>query len=460
MSSPQSSAYTRALGARLLAEANDLKRTPESMAQELKQPLSHIQGAIDGILPEHEYRPLFESISKMYPIAFGRLWIEPSDTRGGMLHMSVEQSKASARIFDRKDRHGKLTPYYEYRDTATSRHAPFRPEWIRELRDVTDADPNNPDVAYNKGHFLHQTTLFVGPVNFYWEVNGKRHCAEMNTGDSNYITPFWPHSFANRDPSKVALIMAVTYGGEVARAREELARLGPDVLTKLKIEIREKAVAHAALLSRHLDHEGMNKNRFADLCAEKGIPLSRALAIVNAKEAPTPADIATMASILTLSPRDLMPPSVHEQEEVVVAHRRDALKYMYPDEANPCYEFTRLARASHQPYLKSFLLKVLPQRKPAELLMGLHQFIYNYGEEAVVLQTRAQGEERVTKLAPGDSAYVTPMTSCRFEVEGKNPAEIYMVRIQGDMHADAIFELSSMAPQGLARVAKETTRWF
>ena len=65
---------------------------------------------------------------------------------------------------------------------------------------------------------MHQTTFFIGPVNFYWETGGKRYCAEMNTGDSNYITPFVPHSFASRDPEQPGLIIAVTFSGLVGRA--------------------------------------------------------------------------------------------------------------------------------------------------------------------------------------------------------------------------------------------------
>ena len=38
---------------------------------------------------------------------------------------------------------------------------------------MSDNDPYNPDVAYNNGHLMHQMTTFVGPVKFYWEVNGK-----------------------------------------------------------------------------------------------------------------------------------------------------------------------------------------------------------------------------------------------------------------------------------------------
>ena len=72
-----------------------------------------------------------------------------------------------------------------------SRLCLFKPEWISQLRVVNDNKPDNPDMVLNKGHNMHQYGLFVGPVNFYYEdINGEVHCSEMNTGDSNYITPF------------------------------------------------------------------------------------------------------------------------------------------------------------------------------------------------------------------------------------------------------------------------------
>ena len=40
-----------------------------------------------------------------------------------------------------------------------SKLGPFKPEWIKELRNVNDSDPRNPEIAYNNGHFLHQLTF-------------------------------------------------------------------------------------------------------------------------------------------------------------------------------------------------------------------------------------------------------------------------------------------------------------
>src|SRR5207249_3710727 len=135
----------------------------------------------------------------------------------------------------RPDRNGNLQPYYEYRDTAMVRSSPIRPEWIRVLRFVSDSDPLNRDVAYNTGHFLHQTTLFLGPTNFYWEVDGARYSTTLHEGDSNYIAPFCPHTFANPNSAEPSIIIAVTYGAAIARAREEFAVLGKDAISNLTI---------------------------------------------------------------------------------------------------------------------------------------------------------------------------------------------------------------------------------
>ena len=171
------------------------------------------------------------------------------DTINGVRYRSASKSYASRRIFKRRNRFGELKPYYEYRDTAMSRLCLFKPEWISMLREVENDDPNNPDMVLNKGHNLHQNTLFVGPVNFYWEdINGIKHCSEMETRDSNYITPFIKHSFTKRVKSDFAYIVACTNGGEVARAQREAYALGPEILGKYILNFRKKNEASIQLI--------------------------------------------------------------------------------------------------------------------------------------------------------------------------------------------------------------------
>jgi methylphosphonate synthase len=446
------------LGARLLAEANDIKRTPEALAAELGVPLARLRAAFAGELEAADYRGLFERVAQHYPIAFGQLWIDPPDTDGGVLHVTAAASAASSRVFERAGRGGAASPYYEYRDTAMSRTAPFRPEWIRPLRAVGDLDPRNPDVAYNKGHFLHQTTLFVGPVNFYWEVDGVAQCEAMDTGDSNYITPFRPHSFASRASDCPGYIVAVTYGGEIARARDELARLGPAALPALTLELRDEAAAHAALLCRHLEHEALPAASFVDRCAERKVPAARVEAALAGHTLATIDELAVMAEVLQVTVRDLLPPARRIEDEVVVT-RRPAPE-PYPDASAPAYEILRLARSRQQPYLKSFLVRVLPGGRAPVLRAALHQYVFNPGEVSVRLVAGEGAEAREVVLGPHDSAYVQPLAPCRFVCDGARAGEVFLVRVPGALHADAVFELSGVAPAGLHRAAAETTRWF
>ena len=92
MSATTCAPYTRALSARLLVEANDLKRTAASLVEELALPLARIHTAIEGRLEPAEYKALFERMADRYPVALGRLWIEPTDADFVLRHMSAAET--------------------------------------------------------------------------------------------------------------------------------------------------------------------------------------------------------------------------------------------------------------------------------------------------------------------------------------------------------------------------------
>ena len=212
--------YFKLIGSRIRSELNDLKRTPESAAYELNFEISELNKILEGTSSKKEINALINKMGDIYPIDISDLYILEDDCSNGIKIMTGKDSIKTSRVFNRKNSIDKLLPYYEYRDSAMSKLGPFKPEWIKELRNVDNSDPRNLEVAYNNGHFLHHSTFFIGPVNFYWKEGENYYCEEMNTGDSNYITPFYPHSFANRDNSKDAIIIAVTFGGEVRRAQK------------------------------------------------------------------------------------------------------------------------------------------------------------------------------------------------------------------------------------------------
>ena len=270
-----------ALGARLLAEANDLKRTPETLATELGWEPTRVQAVLNGDADLETARELSKAIQWAYPVSFSDLWLDGDDTDHGVRVMTAETSQASSRVFDRADPNGGQTHYYEYRDTAMSRGAPFRPEWIQGLRVVDTSDPASPRVVFNNGHRLHQTTFFIGEVNFYYRLGGQVYGYEMNTGDSNYIAPFVPHSFTSRNTDRLGVIVAVTYAGLAKGALPGLWRLNADELEELAGDARDPWAASAAVVARHRLAESLSVDELVARLEARGITFDRANALAG-----------------------------------------------------------------------------------------------------------------------------------------------------------------------------------
>jgi hypothetical protein len=143
--------------------------------------------------------------------------------------------------------------------------------------------------------------------------------------------------------------------------------------------------------------------------------------------------------------------------EVVIGHRQGARKRYYPNEGDPAYEFTELARTPHQPLLKGLDVTVLGGA-PADLRHPLHEYIYNYGRTPIRL---TWGDGHTTVLNPDDSAYVRPMINHRFELtDGCDRGDLVLIRIPGGVDNQSLNEFSTYAPEGRARVVRESRAWF
>lgn len=453
-------AHLQALGKRILSEANDLKRTPEALAQETSLSLATIEAVIAGRADIDTVRQVMNRMSEVYPVSLADLWIDENDSDNGAWIMSADASKATARIFTRANRTADQTDYYEYRDTAMSRLSPFRPEWITPMRIVDNADPRNPDVAFNNGHLMHQCTFFIGQVNFYWEVDGIRHCSEMNTGDSNYITPFVPHSFTSRDPAAPGLIIAVTYAGQVRAALNEFGHIGAAAAEDMADDLENTIRAFQSRLARHLTAESLSSGDLHDRLVEAGLENGAAAEISSGSRVPLPDELEALARCLHLRAEDLMVTPLATDERVIVKFFRDARHRGFPNDNRPAYRLTELSRSRHQSSLKGFDVAVLNREASSESMFchGLHEYIYNYGDQPTIL---FWGDDRRATLAPGDSAYILPMVSHGF----LNPAEdgesrLAVIRIPGAMNMSTVNEYSTFPVEGRSRVAGETRKWF
>ena len=445
-------------GARILSEANDLKRTLGALADDLGMEKEHLQTVVDGEARYEEVLEVIERMKKTYPIDSSDLLLLEDDCHDGVRIMRADESESSSRIFNRRDRNGALgNPYYEYRDTAMSRNAPFKPEWIEELRVVEDADPDNPDVVYNNGHFMHQTTFFIGPVNFYWEVNGQRFCSEMNTGDSNYITPFWRHSFTSRDASQTALILAITFGGDVRRAQKEMYSYG-ERIGKYIVDSRDRRAGISQLIRLHMDNENLSLENIETLSREHGVDLDFQR-LLDPETEKSGGDLASLAILLNISPADLTLPEYRYEDEVVVTHRETSESYYFPGNDNRQYRIHQLARTCKMSMMKSFDIAVLGEENDLDsgFSSSLHSYVYNYGDSDIGMEWSNGTSSHREIIRSGDSLYIQPFIRHAFS-RLTEAGQLYCARVSGAINMSTIKELSGFSDTN--RVNRETTCWF
>ncbi len=214
------------VGARIRQMLNGIKCALEDMEPTFADlhpglDIATLRSVVEGKIPPskeilaaiRDHPPL--RVRDLYRREYQHLFPVVDDTVDGVVISPAQTTQKTERKAFRGPPGGKVH-FYTYADTAASRTSLFRPEWIAEHFFHDGLHPESvPDWAYNKGHFEHQMTFFIGEVNFHWKQGEKKRVRKMNTGDTNYITPFVPHTFTTRKKGE-GVILAVTYGGAIA----------------------------------------------------------------------------------------------------------------------------------------------------------------------------------------------------------------------------------------------------
>ena len=434
-------------GKNFLGILNDIKRRPEDAARELKVSLDEINSILSG--KKELSADIIEKATKIWPVNARDFYIIHDDCPQGIKIMRSEESKQSSRIMERAGH-----PYYEYRDTAMSKTAPFRPEWIMELCSVDDNDPRNKLVQWNNGHFLHQFTYFIGEVNFYYiDSDGEKKVAVMNTGDSMYITPFVSHSFASRNGAKQpGLILALTYGskitGDIQQELSTLLNLGHEFA--LDFSTVEKSTS--ALLKYFREISSLSLD---EISKRADIPTNKIVEFESGKTTPSNIDLQNLAKALTANLRDLLPNDKTENK-VIVKHHDEGKKWFYPNQTR-AYEFVELANTTTLPYSKSFEIKINNvDNNELDLRAGLHQYVYNIGNNTITINWVLDGQIFSEKIHPNDSLCIKPFVEHNFRGEGK----LLVLRIGGKIVGDSQRELSFVGKENTKRAISETMQWF
>lgn len=446
--SPIPDLYHVRSGNNFLGILNDIKRRPEDAAIELGVSLDEINSIISGrkkISPE-----LIEKAVEIWPVNERDFYIISDDCPMGVLIMTSDESKKTSRIMERAGK-----PYYEYRDTAMSKTAPFRPEWILELCKVKDNDPNNPEVQWNNGHFMHQFTYFIGQVNFYFKGDdGKKHVAVMNTGDSMYITPFTPHTFTTRDGSQSnGLILALTYGSKLTGdVQQEISLLPVNSGSNYALDFSSKERSSSSLINYYYKISNLSMDEFQKRTNVSKTSLTNYL---EKNEIPSFEDLEKIAKALNVNCRDLMSNDKIESK-VIVKHHDESNSWSYPENSKT-YDFLQLASTTALPHSKAFeIITKESQDETLDLNIGLHQYVYNVGDTPVLLSWHYDEKLFKKSLNPGDSAYIKPFVAHNFRNKGK----LLNLRIGGKINGDSQRELSFVGKDNAKRAISETMQWF
>jgi len=447
--------YLKSIGARVLCELNDLKRTIETAAQELGYQLDNLKNILKGNCTEKEILDLINKMGQTYPIDHLQLCLLKDDTINGIRFFDSKQSKESSRIYKRPNRSGQLTNYYDYRDTAMSKLSLFKPEWIQVLREVDDSDPHNADVIMNNGHFMHQVTMFIGPVNFYYEdSSGKRHCCEMNTGDSNYITPFMKHSFTSRDKSSFTCILAVTFGADVSRAQRELYAIGTSAIENLNIGV------HGA--SRKLIQQHMDNNFFTDDILDSMIDLPdfNINSLLNSSRIITDTEYETIASVLGVDVYQLKAPNNKKEDECIIKYIKNLTPHSFCVNNKKRYEVYTLAKSLKIPALTSSIIKVTNNQHDLShsFKKSLHTYVINYSDTPAEIKWKTKNGTFTKTINKYDSVYLKPFIGFSFKNMTNKNSSLFVVGIPTSINTQTQKELSSlMQPK---RVINDIGTWY
>ncbi|SVB45473.1 uncharacterized protein METZ01_LOCUS198327, partial [marine metagenome] len=417
------------MGNNFLGILNDIKRRPSDAAKELEISKEEIENIING--KNRLSSEIISKATKIWPVNARDFYIMHDDCPSGLKIMRCEDSVKSSRIMHRSGK-----PYYEYRDTAMSSVGPFRPEWIEMLCVVDDNEPSSKQVQWNNGHFMHQFTYFLGDVNFYYiGENGEKKVGVMNIGDSNYITPFTPHSFATRkDAKKNGMILALTYGNNLSGdSQHELSSIGKKLGKEFALDFSSKENASASLIKFHRNNSSLTLH---ELSKRTNMDIEKLKDFENGK-IPTYSEYTILAEHFNVNIRDLFSYDKISNKVIVRLHK-NTKKWFYPEDIKN-YELVELANANSLPYSKALEINVLSENdKTLDLKVGLHQYGYNIGNTDVSISYESDDGLKTDVIKPGDSFYLKPFVEHNFRGKGK----LLVLRISGKITGEPQRELS------------------
>jgi cytidyltransferase-like protein len=434
------------IGSLIQNTISNIKRTPEHISNDLGININTLKKAINGELNINEVDNIINMIYYKYPIPYKDIHIDIDDTNDGIIYYSKVKSLESRRITKRKNEDNVDTNYYEYRDTAVSRHSPFKPEWIKMLRIVNDQSPDNRNIVMNKGHLLTQCTFFIGDVNFYYEINNEIICSRMKTGDSNFITPYVPHSFTKNNNDNESIIIAVTFSNLVQTNMNDLLFTDINQINNISGDVRNKNKLFLKKLYREMELKNISKKEMYERLLSSNISESNIdMLFENGETSNIIYD--KIIDILNIFPHKLMTYDFTNSDEVNIKRNKDK----WNEYSNNLY-YKGLACSKFFSGFSGSNNKIIG--KTEILKSSYHQYIYVYKNDLEITWTNK------TQIVEKDgSIYIKPFVDYRLSIVNGECLFICM-KLCGELNSEYLDEFSTFNVNGRNRIANETSKWW
>ena len=336
------------------------------------------------------------------------------------------------------------------------KNVPIYPEWIKPLVVVNNNKPQNNLVCYNKGHILHQFTFFIGEVNFYWKDNFGYHCKEMNTGDSNYIPPFIPHSFTSRNKKELGLIIAVTFSDILSFSRIKFSLYNQKIIESFSGKNNIKNSYLKFFIKNHLNVNFIDNKDLIENMNSAGIKKKRACSIVSGEKKPNNQELVVLSRFLNISVNELK--TIAQNKPLEVVNKKLNKNVFRKIECSiGSFNIWDLVKSKYASLIKAFIMDVSYETKYYNINHRLHEYVYNFDNSEIIVKV---GNKTFT-LGPEESIVFSPMIKHNYYKKLKTQkSKILIVRIAEEFSEDFIDMFAKLGKSSRKKIFSEASQWF
>ena len=267
----------------------------------------------------------------------------------------------------------------------------------------------------------------------------------MDTGDSMYITPYTPHSFATRDKNKKSYIIAITFEDKIySEIQNELLNIDEKKIGKFLINKTSKKKIVADLISKHQKNLSISLDEL-----KKRTKIKNIKDIVKGKKIGDVNKLKKVADSFNLNLKELMP--VENTKKIIIVKKNSAKNWNFPSNRKIFFSIKELASIKDVPTAKSIELNVLNKNK-YKFSISSHQYIYVLSKSGSIVVNN-----QPISLKKEETLYLKPFTDHYYPSKNNS---FLILRVEGKISGDVQMQISNFDYNNLKRARIESSQWF